>query len=382
MKEALGPFWGFQAGWWAWVASWFDLAIYPVLFVEFLAYFDVFGPSLENKNTKWLVMVGFIWIFAGMNMLGSSIVGDSSKLFLVIVLAPFLLIVAIGLFKLKLNPISPFTTKGISPAQAFGAGLFVIMWNYAGWDGLSTVAGDIDNPRKNYPRALAITIPMITIIYLVPTLISLSVVGPSGVEWTAGAFTTIAEKVGGSWLGYFLSLAAVVSAIGLFSAWMLSYSRIPFALANDGYLPKKLTTLHPTRRTPVVTIAIAATICSLIIRLDSFETLASMSVLVGGCVLLLELASLIALRRKRPELARPFKVPGGMVGAVAIFCSPLVVISIAVFYTVKESGFIGGVGYGVAGLVSGVIAYFVLAPRKRRSGIDKRVDFATGELVG
>ena len=382
VKEALGPFWGFQAGWWAWVASWFDLAIYPVLFVEFLAYFDVFGSSLENKNVKWLVMVGFIWVFAGMNMLGSSIVGDSSKLFLVIVLAPFLLIVAIGLFKLKLSPVAPFTTKGISPAQAFGAGLFVIMWNYAGWDGLSTVAGDIDNPRRNYPRALAITIPMITIIYLVPTLVSLSVVGSSGVEWTAGAFTTIAERVGGSWLGYFLALAAVVSAIGLFSAWMLSYSRIPFALANDGYLPKSLTKLHPTRRTPVVTIAIAATICSLIIRLDSFETLASMSVLVGGCVLLLELASLITLRRKRPELARPFKVPGGMAGVVAIFCSPLCVISIAVYYTVQESGFIGGVGYGVAGLISGVVAYFLLAPGKRRSGIDKRVDFATGELVG
>ena len=106
------------------------------------------------------------------------------------------------------------------------------MWNYAGWDGLSTVAGDIDNPQVNYPKALAICIPMITLIYLIPTVISLAVVGTADVEWTAGAFTTVAEEVGGAWLGLFLSLAAIVSAIGLFSAWLLSYSRIPFALAE------------------------------------------------------------------------------------------------------------------------------------------------------
>jgi amino acid transporter len=382
VKEALGPFWGFQAGWWAWVASWFDLAIYPVLFVEFLAYFEVFGTALEDKNTKWLVMVGFIWLFALMNMLGSSVVGDSSKLFLIIVLAPFVFIVIIGLFKMDLNPVKPFTLDGQAALPAFGAGLFVIMWNYAGWDGLSTVAGDIENPRRDYPRALAITIPMITLIYLIPTVVSLAVIGPTGVEWTAGAFTEVAKEVGGAWLGSFLSIAAVVSAIGLFSAWLLSYSRIPFALANDGYLPKKLTYVHPKRKTPIITIAIAATICSLIIRLDSFETLATMSVLVGGCVLLLEIVSLIALRKKRPDLARPFKVPGGWFGAIAIFVSPFTVLSIAIYYTVSDVGFIEGVGYGALGLASGVVMYFVLLPFKKRSGIDKRVDFETGELLG
>jgi amino acid transporter len=138
VKEGLGPFWGFQAGWWAWTASWFDLAIYPVLFVEFSSYFL---PELQTVTVdvgpvslalKWLVGVAFIWIFAGMNMLGSSVIGDSSKIFLVIVLAPFLLIVLIGLFRMEFNPATPFVPEGISPVAAFGAGLFVIMWNYSG----------------------------------------------------------------------------------------------------------------------------------------------------------------------------------------------------------------------------------------------------------
>jgi amino acid transporter len=379
VKEGLGSFWGFQAGWWAWVASWFDLAIYPVLFVEFSSYFV---PSLADHFwARWLLGVVFIWAFAAMNMLGSSVVGDSSKLFLVIVLAPFLLIVLIGVFQIDQNPVAPFTADGVSWPTAFGAGLFVIMWNYAGWDGLSTVAGDIDNPRKNYPKALAICIPMITLIYLIPTVVSLAVVGTADVEWTAGAFTFVAEEIGGRWLGLFLSGAAIVSAVGLFSAWLLSYSRIPFALANDGYLPASLTRVHRTRDTPVVTIVIAASICS-IVTLLPFEKLAALSVLVGGCVLILEFITLIVMRRRHPDLERPFKVPGGAAMPWVILFVPAGVITTAVYFTVLESGLFAGVGLAILALLSGVIAYVILLPFKRRSGIDRRVDFETGELIG
>jgi amino acid transporter len=387
VKEGLGSFWGFQAGWWAWVASWFDLAIYPVLFVEFSSYFV---PSLETTTyavgpvdvpLSWIVGFVFIWLFCGMNMLGSSVIGDSSKIFLVIVLAPFVLIMIIGVFKLNFNPAVPFTAEGLSPMEAFGAGLFVIMWNYSGWDGLSTVAGDIDNPRKNYPKALAITIPMITLVYLLPTLISLSVVGTKDIEWTAGAFTVVAEGVGGRWLGLFMSGAAIVSAVGLFTAWLMSYSRIPFALANDGYLPSGLANLHPTKGTPIRTIVIAGIICSLVTLLP-FGQLAALSVLVGGCVIMLEFVTLIVMRRKYPDLERPFRVPGPDWVPYLLISSPAIVITIAVYYTVLESGLLAGVGYAIGGLLTGVIAYFLLRPGKLRSGIDKQVNFETGELIG
>lgn len=387
VKEGLGPFWGFQAGWWAWVASWFDLAIYPVLFTEFAAYF---WPELQTTTysiggfeitLQWLIGLAFIWLFAGMNMLGSSIVGDSSKLFLLIVLAPFALMLVIGLFRMQFNPTDPFVPTGLSPLEAFGAGLFVIMWNYSGWDGLSTVAGDIDNPRVNYPRALAITIPMITLIYLLPTVVALAVVGTSDIEWTAGAFTVIAEGVGGRWLGLLMSFGAVVSAIGLFSAWLLSYSRIPFALANDGYLPPALAKTHRTRGTPINTIVIAAVICSLVTLLP-FGQLAALSVLVGGCVIMLEFITLIVMRRRFPDLPRPFRVPGPDWVPYLLITLPAAVIIIAVYFTVLESGLMAGVGYALGGLLTGVIAYFLLRPARLRRGIDKRVDFETGELRG
>ena len=186
---------------------------------------------------------------------------------------------------------------------------------------------------------------------------------------------------GAAWWLFGRAPAAIVSAVGLFSAWLLSYSRIPFALANDGYLPSALTRLHPRRNTPTLSIVIAASICSLVTLLP-FEKLAALSVLVGGCVLILEFITLIVMRRRHPELERPFTVPGGPVMPWVILLVPAAVITTAVYFTVLESGLFAGVGLAIIGLLTGVVAYFVLLPFKRRTGIDKRVDFTTGELIG
>jgi amino acid transporter len=376
-KTALGRFWGFTQGWWMWVTSWVDLALYPVLFVDYAAYF--FPILEENQLVRWLVAVTVIWSFALLNVRGSQLVGDSSKIFFVLVITPFVLVTVLGLFKMDQNPFEPFTFQDVSVPAAFGAGLFVIMWNYMGWDGLSTVAGEIRNPRRDYPRALALTIPAITLIYLLPTLVSLAVVGAEDVEWTAGAYNVVAERVGGSWLGGFLTVTALVSAVGLYSAWLLQNSRIPFALADDGYLPKAITRVHPRFGTPVVAIVIQATICS-IFALSAFGSLVAIDVTIYACALLLEFLSLIVLRIKHPNLHRPFKVPGGWAAIVVITVLPLFVIVTAVYYQVLDVGWVQGIGWAAIGLATAPLMYVLLGPLKRRSGIDNTVDLATGEV--
>ena len=97
---------------------------------------------------------------------------------------------------------------------------------------------------------------------------------------------------------------------------------------------------------------------------------------------MLEFVALIVMRRRYPQLERPFKVPGGAAMPYLILILPAAVISLAVYFTVLESGFLAGIGYALVGLATGVVAYFVCRPLKRRSGIDKRVDFETGELRG
>jgi amino acid transporter len=97
---------------------------------------------------------------------------------------------------------------------------------------------------------------------------------------------------------------------------------------------------------------------------------------------MLEFLTLIMMRRRLPDLERPFRVPGGDWVPYLLIALPATVIAIAVYYTVLESGFLAGVGYAIGGLLSGVIAYFIFRPGKVRRGIDKRVNFETGELTG
>jgi amino acid transporter len=376
VKTGLGPFWGFQEGWWSWVTSWVDLAIYPVLFVDYSAYF--FPILGENALVRWLVAFVIIWLFAFLNMRGTSLIGDSSKVFLVIVLAPFVLMTVIGLFKMDHNPFEPFTFPGVGLLPAFGAGLFVIMWNYMGWDGLSTVAGEIDNPRRDYPRALAITIPAITLIYLLPTLVALAVGGTSDIEWTAGAYNVIAESVAGKWLGTFMTIGAVISAVGLYSAWLLQYSRIPSALAEDGYLPERVSRFHPRWGTPVWAITICAIICS-VAALGPFQSLVVVDVTIYAFALLLQFAALIALRIKHPNLKRPYRIPGGWLGLVLVTLGPIFVLFVAVYYQVLDVGLVQGIGWALIGMGTGPIAYYWLRIGKRRKGIDHTIELEFDE---
>lgn len=372
VKTALGPFWGFQVGWWMWVVSWVDMALYPVLFTDYASYFfPELGTGPDGVAwLRWLVGAVVIWFFGYINIRGSKLIGDSSKLFGALVIAPFVLVTIFGLFKMSRNPLEPFTFEGTPPLTAAGAGLFVVMWNYMGWDGLSTVAGEIQEPKRNFPRALAITIPLITLVYLLPTVVSLAVVGPEEIEWTAGAYTLIAEEVAGHWLGIVLAIGALFSAVGLFSAWMLSNSRIPFSLADDGYLPAKVSELHPKYGTPWLSIVICCTICSFFI-LGPFQSLVVVDVTIYAMALMLEFAALVALRIKHPDLDRPFRVPGGHVGLFLCTLFPLLVISTAVYFQVLDVGPVQGIGWALGGAATGPVAYFLLKGYKERRGVDR-----------
>ncbi|HEY7281686.1 MAG TPA: APC family permease, partial [Actinomycetota bacterium] len=365
VKKAMGPFWGFQEGWWSWLTTWVDMAIYPVLFVDYASYYF---PSLAtNGIQRWLLGAALIWFFTILNIRGAKLVGDSSTLFAVIVLAPFVLMTVIGLFHMNQSPIHPVTPNGQSIGSSLTLGLFVVMWNYYGWDGLSTVAGEMRNPRRDYPRTLLITVPLITAAYLLPTIVALAVVGTHKVVWEAGAWTQIAEMIGGKWLGVLLGAAALVSAAGLFSALLLSVSRIPFVMGEDGYLPKRLFTVHKKFGTPWVALVVSSAIYTIFI-LGPFQSLVVVDVIVYSAALMLEFAALIVFRRKYPNMKRPFKIPGGWPVLTLICLGPAFILGFAIYSQVVEEGFANAVGLSFLFLATGPVLYFVARHFKRKRG--------------
>lgn len=361
VKRAMGPFWGFQEGWLSWVTSFVDMAIYPVLFADYLStllvqQFD-FHLIEQNQWVHWGVTLVIIWVFAWLNLRGAKSIGDSSNLFGLFILAPFAVMSIVGLVKLALNPTPvwrPFIPPDSSVLGAFGLGLFVVMWNYLGWDGVSTVAEEIENPRRNYPRALAVTIPLVTLAYFLPVLAGLGA-SPDWAGWTAGYFPEVAAAIGGRWLGAWLAIGALVSAVGLFSALMLSISRLPFVMAEDGYLPQALTRKHPVYGTPHVAIIVCAVIYSFF-TLNAFASLVVVDVMVYSVALLLEFAALIVLRVKEPGMKRPFRVPGGWWGIGLVTLLPTLVLALAVVSTVQEEG-ISALYLSLGAIATGPLLY-------------------------
>ena len=118
----------------------------------------------------------------------------------------------------------------------FGVGLALGLWLYSGYEQCSTVAEEVDNPRRSYPLALALVVPMSIAAYFLPTLASLAALG-NWQSWHTGFFPTAAQLIGGRWLGAWMSLAAMITYVALLNSTILTSTRMPFAMAEDGYLP-------------------------------------------------------------------------------------------------------------------------------------------------
>lgn len=364
VKKALGPFWGFQEGWWSWLTSFVDLAIYPVLFADYLStlliqQFD-FHLLEESALAHWGLTLVVIWLFSLLNIRGAKSIGDSSNIFGFFILAPFAVMAVIGLAKLAIDPVpiwEPFVPPDSTVMGAFGLGLFVVMWNYLGWDNASTVAEEIENPGKNYPKALLICIPVVTLAYLLPAAAGLGA-ATDWTGWTSGYFPEVAASLGGKWLGAWLAIGGLVSAVGLFSACLMNISRLPAVMAADGYLPQVITRKHAKYGTPWVSIVLCASIYSFF-TMSAFSSLVVVDVVLYSAALLLEFAALIALRVKLPHMRRPVRVPGGWPGLVVVTLLPTAVVALAIVSTVEEEGVKALWMSGIA-LVTGPIAYPLL----------------------
>ncbi|MGH7493855.1 MAG: APC family permease [bacterium] len=348
VKTAFGDFWGFQAGWWWWVSSFLDCAIYAVLVAD---YFQFHFPQ-GGKIGHWGIALSVIWLFTYLNVRGIRVIGTSSVLFVLFMITPFILMIISGLPKITHNPFVPMLPPGKSFLEVLGTGLLMSIWFISGFEGLSTAAEEINNSGRALSRALLAVFPMILASYCLPILVSLAV-DPTWAEWQAGHFSKIAEKVGGRFLGGWVSMAGVIANMALFGAWLLSYSRIPFAMANDGYLPKAITRISPKYGTPVTAIVLSGLIYS-VFSYSDFKSLVLIDIWVILGAMFLEFLSLLKLRRTRPELPRHFRVPGGNWGLYFTVSCPIVIGLFAMFGS--------GVEYilpGLAAVCTGPAAFWI-----------------------
>ena len=339
VERAFGRFWGFQEGWISWLCSFADNALYPVMFVDYLAYLR--GDMAPAE--RWLIGAALIVCITWLNLRGIRLVGLSSLVFLFCVLAPFAAMVLLGAPQIQLS-------NWLKPAGSTDWALLfsTLLWNTSGWDNAGCCAAEVAHPRRAYPRAMVITVLLVTAIYLLPVAVGVGV-DANLTEWKEGYFPKIAAQIGGSWLGVWLMLAGLVSAAGLLSALLCTSSRVPYAMAQRGLLPQPLGSLHARHGTPWTALLINAIGVSLLIPF-SFQELIELDMFLYAAALILEFAALIWLRVKEPRLPRPYRIPFGLARLIAISIPPiaLCLISIALSSQATRYASLGGIAVGLA----------------------------------
>ena len=352
-REAFGDFWGFLAGWWNWCASFLLGALYAVLFTDYLAFYF---PQLTGWR-HFLVAVSVIAVIGYVNVRGIRLVGRVATILELGILAVVLVMCALSVRMWHFNPFVPVVPPHKPVFQVFGVGLALGLWLYAGYEQVSSVAEEVENPQRNYPLALAWVVPLSMATYLLPTACALAALG-DWEKWNTGYFSQAATLIGGPVLGFAVTAAAAVMNLSILNSTILTTTRMPSSMAEDGYLSPFLARVHPKFGTPWLAIMLSAAIYCLL-AWHSVTQLISVYIWLRIATSVLTVLSAWQLRRKRPDLQRTFRIPWGRKGLAYAVIAPLLMSGVAMIASDQFA-----LRWGPVALLLGPIAYLLFRRKK------------------
>ena len=324
VRRAMGPFWGFQEAWLSLAASVFDMAIYPTAFVLYLSHI---APTLTAGSRGLLLKLSIVAISTIWNLRGAVAVGHGSQRMMAISLSPFVVLIGLAVWHSLRHGVT--AAAGGPPAEVDLSGaVLVALWNYMGWDNASTIAQEVEDPQRNYPRAMFTSAITVMCVYMLP-LTAVWMAGIPSARFSTGAWVDAAMLLGGSALALSVVLAGSLDGLGTFNALTLSYTRLPYAMAEDGLLPRIFTKRLPNS-VPWVSVLACSFGWALALGF-TFERLITIDLVLYGGALILEFVALVILRVKEPDMHRPFRVPGGLPTAIAIGIGPALLIAFALY---------------------------------------------------
>ena len=365
VRRGMGNFWGFQEAWLSLAASIFDMAIYPTLFVFYL---EQMSPWFGSGSHAVMAGLFVVVACAILNIAGIRVVGITSLWLFFLLSAPFVVIVVIAPFKMGAFA-SVHAATGTTGLGLLG-GVLVAMWNYMGWDNASTIAQEVERPQRTYPRAMIAAVVLVSLTYVLPFAATYFAGIPAATFGTDGAWATVAGLMGGKilgfeWLRFLIVVGGMMSAFGMFNALVMSYSRLPLAMARDGMLPKVFAKTGARTQAPWVAILACAGCWALCLGLG-FRRLVTLDIMLYGASLMLEFVTLVVLRIREPELKREFKVPGGLAGAITCGIFPLLLMSLAIVESGNETILgINGMVFGGIIIAAGFALYWGTRPLRR-----------------
>ena len=349
LRRGFGPAWGFLFGWMHSIvgrpASMASIAAGLVRFLGFLI------PAVGNPIfrvhiavpglTAWLKPYEFTFTWAqpaavfwlalmtGVNYLGVRVGGAVQVFLTAIKVLSVFIVIGVAFFAPLVggHPGDPVWPGRLNAGVfgAFLAALAAALWAYDGWEDLNLVGSEVQQPEKNFPRALVGGVSLVVLIYLLFSAACLKVLPFQSVAASQHIASDVVEQVAGRSAAGWITLAMVISAIGSMNSSVLSGARVPYAMARDGIFFKIADGIHPKYRTPGRALIFQGVLASLMALTGTFEELTNLFIFAGWIFYGLAVVALFRLRRTEPELPRPYRcwgypwVPGIFVaGALAL----------------------------------------------------------------
>ncbi len=329
LHRAYGPLMGFLYGWTQFfVAKTASIAAIATGFVIYLGYFfpwlngvlwraplSLAGRSLTLQMTGLQIGAALlILLLSILNVLGVRRSGAVQTVFTASKLVVLALLIVLGL-TYGAGSLAHFQTSVRSGSQvsfisAFGLATVSALWAYDGWNNLSMVAGEVEHPQRNMPRALIFGSLLVIGVYVLTNIAYFYVLTPTEAVGTSTVAADAARRFLGTAGGAFVAVGVMISAFATLNGSILAGSRIPYAQARDGLFPQALAGVHPRFRTPAAAILAQAVIAGLFALTGQYQALFTKVIFAEFLFYVLVSAGIYILRRREPALPRPYRTWG------------------------------------------------------------------------
>ena len=305
--RAFGPLAGFLCGWMLFtVGTSGSIATLAAAIPIYVGGFEPLSPAAGKG-----LGLAAIAVFTAVNIVG---VRSGARLqnALTVLKVGGLLAMVTAVFLL---PSPPRPAGGAVPgpagAAAFGTALVAVLWAYEGWHDVSFAAGEMRDPQRDFPRGAIGGVAIVVALYLAANFAYLHVLTPAEIAASERVALTAIRRVAGETGARLLTAAILCSILGAMNALVLAGPRAYYQMARDGLLFERFGRVHPRWRTPAEAILLQGIWSGLLVLfIGGFSQLFTYVIFGAWIFYGLAVAGVIALRRKEPDLPRPFRVPG------------------------------------------------------------------------
>ncbi len=357
LTEAYGPMWGFLYSWTQmWVAKSGSIATLATAFFEYTAHFlpqfekvwFTAGPFAVKYGQVFALVL--ILMLGGINYLGVRIGGDVQVVVTAIKVGLIAFVILAGL--LYAGPATGVVAPVVSPSSlpaappvpplfaGFIAALVAALWAYDGWNNVGMVASEVRNPQRNLPLALIGGTVGVIAIYMLANWAYFRVLSPAEVGAHKLVAAEMMQRIGGRWGASAVSIAAMISIFAALNGSILTGARVPYAAARDGLFFRSAARVHPAFHTPGVSILMLSAWSSVLVLSGKYEELFDFVIFGSWILYAMATASVFVLRRKRPDLKRPYRTLGYPVVPL-LFLAGATVLEISTLWTKPRQSIAG-----------------------------------------